>query len=229
MSRRRARAVFLDGGGTIVLPERWLVARALASAGHSIDPDSVAGAHYAAVRSLDRDHVPGGRDCYIEALCAALGASTRSAVAALSALAARNRSGKVLWSEPTPHAAQTVGALRREGIAVVIVTNSDGHAAENLRAAGLLEATGLTEADVVDSTVVGSTKPDRVIFEAALERAGATADEVVHVGDMLSTDVVGAQAMGITAVHLDPYRHCRSREHRHVRSLAGIWAHLGRG
>jgi HAD superfamily hydrolase (TIGR01509 family) len=229
VSGRRARAVFLDAGGTVVLPERGLVADALSRVGIAIDPSSVPAAHYAAVRALDRDQVPGGRDPYIEALCVALGASADSAVAALSTLGDRNRSGKVLWSEPTPSAVETITALRRAGVAVVIVTNSDGHAAENLRDAGLLEATGLTEADVVDSVVVGSTKPDRVIFEAALERAGVTADDVVHVGDMLSTDVAGAMALGITAVHLNPYRRCRRPEHRHVRSLAGIWAHLGRG
>lgn len=226
MSGRRRRAVFLDGGGTIVLPARRLVAEALARAGFEIEPAAVPRAHYAAVRALDGDRAPGGRQPWAQALCAALGVHGEEAVASLEAMADRTRSGRVLWSEPTPGAIETVAALRRAGIAVVIVTNSDGHAAENLRDAGVLAATGLTASEVVDSSVVGSTKPDSGIFEAALERAGASADDAVHVGDMLSTDVAGARSVGILPIHLDPYRRCRSPEHRHIRSLGGIWAHV---
>jgi HAD superfamily hydrolase (TIGR01509 family) len=209
-----------------VLPARELVAEALARAGAEIDPQEVPRAHYAAVRALDGDHVPGGRDPWAHAICAALGVSSENAAQSLMEMADRSRSGRVLWSEPTPGAIETIGALRRAGIAVVIVTNSDGHAAENLRDAGILAATGLYESDVIDSVVVGSTKPDPAIFEAALERAGVGPGEAVHVGDMLSTDIRGATAVGITAIHFDPRRSCRAREHRHVRSLAGIWAHL---
>jgi putative hydrolase of the HAD superfamily len=110
---------------------------------------------------------------------------------------------------------------------VLIVTNSDGHAAENLREAGVLGAAGLDESAVIDSVAVGSAKPDPTIFEAALQRIGVRAAETVHVGDAASTDVAGAQAAGITPIHVDPHRRCRSRDHRHVRSLAGIWAHVG--
>jgi len=226
VSGRRARAVFLDAGGTIVLPERGLVAKALMGEGIEIDPAAVPSAHYAAVRALDREHVPGGPDSYIEALCVALGASTASAVAALSTLADRNQSGKVLWSEPTPSAVETITALRRAGIAVVIVTNSDGHAAENLRDAGILRATGLAAESVVDSVLVGSAKPDERIFEVALERAGVRPGDAVHVGDMVSTDVAGAERVGITPIHLDPHRRCPSGQHLHVRSLRGILAQI---
>jgi putative hydrolase of the HAD superfamily len=159
-------------------------------------------------------------------MCAALGADGEEAVASLEEMADRSRSGRVLWSEPTPGSVETILKLRSAGLAVVIVTNSDGHAAENLRDAGILAATGLAEADVIDSVLVGSAKPDGGIFEAALGRAGVRASEAVHVGDMLSTDVAGAKAAGITPLHFDPYRVCRAREHRHVRSLAGIRAHL---
>ena len=211
-----------------MLPARELVAEALARAGAQIDPADVPGAHYAAVRALDRDQVPGGREPWASALCVALGVCDEDAVTALTEMADRSRSGRVLWSEPTPGAMETIGALRRAGVAVVIVTNSDGHAAENLRDAGILAASGLDESDVIDSVVVGSSKPDPGIFEAALERAGVGHGEAVHVGDMLSTDVRGATAVGITAIHFDPRRGCRARDHRHVRSLPGIWAHLRR-
>jgi HAD superfamily hydrolase (TIGR01509 family) len=209
-----------------VLPDRRLVQEALARAGVEIDPAVVPRAHYDAVRALDGDHVPRGRDPWAAALCAALGAPCGDAVASLQAMADRRRSGRVLWSEPTPGAVEAIVALRQAGFAVVIVTNSDGHAAENLRDAGLLAATGLDESAVIDSVVVGSAKPDTGIFEAALERSGVPASDALHVGDMLSTDIRGASDAGITPVHLDPYRRCRSRTHRHVRSMAGIFRHV---
>lgn len=205
-----------------MLPTRKLVAAALARAGETIDPAVVPAAHYAAVRALDDKRVPGGKEPWAQALCAALGVPGEEAVDSLIEMADRSRSGKVLWSEPTPGAVEAILALRERGIRVVIVTNSDGHGAQNLREAGILGATGLDEADVIDSAVVGSAKPAAGIFAAALERAGARASEAVHVGDMVSTDVRGASAAGIMPIHLDPYRHCRSRDHWHAASLAGI-------
>ena len=211
------RAVFLDAGGVIVLPDRRMLAGALARVGLRIDPSEVPAAHYRAVRALDR--APDPQD-YARALFRQFGiVPGRSAegIAAWHRLADRSRSHVVLWSEPTPGAQETITALRARGIAVVIVTNSDGHAAENLAACGFA---GIP---VIDSHVVGSAKPDVRIFEAALAVAGATAGQTVHVGDTLSADVAGARAAGITPIHFDPFRACRARDHRHIRSLPGLW------
>jgi putative hydrolase of the HAD superfamily len=223
----RCRAVFLDAGGVIVLPDRHLLARALARAGIDIDPAVVPLAHYHAVRSLDRtvrvlDRAPSRSD-YPDALFPQLGVApgrTAEALAVWERLADRSRSGVVLWSEPTVGAIDTMASLQRAGLVVVIVTNSDGHAEENLAACGFAGV------PVIDSHVVGAAKPDRRIFEIALARAGTRASEVVHVGDMLSTDVAGASAAGIIPIHFDPLRVCRARDHRHIRSLPGLWRHV---
>lgn len=216
--------MLLDAGGVIVLPNRMLVAAALSRAGIGIDPARVAPAHYRAVRRLDCDPQARGRaDAYLNALCVALEVPRPhlvAAVGALSKLADRAASGKILWSEPAPGALLAIAALRRAGVAVVVVTNSDGHAAENLRDAGV------TVAAVIDSALVGASKPDPRIFRVALQCAGVDAAAAVHVGDTLSADVDGAAAAGIAALHLDPSRVCRARDHRHIRSLAGIWRHV---
>jgi FMN phosphatase YigB (HAD superfamily) len=212
-----------------VLPDRRLVSATLRRVGVDVDLAAVPRAHYLAVRALDRDHAEGRHGAYPEALCAALAVrrpALQVAVRAITELDDRRRSGQVLWSEPTTGAVETIVALRRARIAVLVVTNSDGHAAENLRDAGVLAATGLDEAAVIDSVVVGSAKPDPRIFEAALAHAGVAPCDAIHVGDMLSTDVAGAQAVGIAPIHLDPYRRCRAPGHRHIRSLAGIRAHV---
>ena len=49
----------------------------------------------------------------------------------------------------------------------------------------------------------GIEKPDPQIFEIALESAGCSADELVHVGDSLENDVAGARSAGIRSVWLN--------------------------
>ena len=110
-----------------------------------------------------------------------------------------------------------------------MVTNSDGHAAENLRDAQICQTTpgpGAIVAEVIDSGLVGSAKPDPAIFRLALERAGAEPTKAVHVGDTLSADVSGARGAGIIPIHLDPHRRCRAADDRHIRALNGIWQHV---
>jgi putative hydrolase of the HAD superfamily len=223
------RAVLLDAAGVIVLPDRALVAGALAGVGIEIDPAAVAPAHYRAVRRLDR--APSEHGGYLHALCEALGVPAARLPVAASALAEledRRTRARVLWSEPTPGALRTIAALRHAGVAVLVVTNSDGHAAENLRDAGICDTApgaAATVTAVIDSAVVGAAKPDPRIFDVALRTARVPPGAAVHIGDTLRADVDGALAAGIVPIHLDPGRACRG-EHRHVRSLAGVWQHV---
>lgn len=52
----------------------------------------------------------------------------------------------------------------------------------------------------------GVAKPDPRIFHAALEHAGVSAAEAVHVGDHPRDDIAGARAAGLRAVWLNPQR-----------------------
>ena len=215
-----------------MLPSRNLVRAALAELGIACDESAVAPAHYRVAWRLDHDAAMGREGGYFPALCEELGvppARMRDAIGALSRLADRHLSGEILWSEPAPHALETIDALGRAGIAVVVVTNSDGHAAENLRDAGICQVTsgrGAIVAAVIDSGVAGTAKPDPAMFRAALRQVHVDPAAVVHVGDMLSTDVAGARAAGIVPIHLDPLRRCRAPDHRHIRALSGIWRHV---
>ncbi len=56
---------------------------------------------------------------------------------------------------------------------------------------------------VVASAAMGTAKPHPDIFRYALDRARLRADEVLYVGDSYISDVLGARALGITAVLID--------------------------
>ena len=58
---------------------------------------------------------------------------------------------------------------------------------------------------VVTSVEVGADKPNPPVFLAALQRAGVSASEAVHVGDQYQVDVVGAREVGINPILIDRY------------------------
>ena len=59
---------------------------------------------------------------------------------------------------------------------------------------------GLKPAGVFTSEDAKSYKPRRELFEFALKSTGLSAEEVVHIGDSLSSDIKGAATVGINAI-----------------------------
>jgi HAD superfamily hydrolase (TIGR01509 family) len=105
-----------------------------------------------------------------------------------------------IWCTLVPEAPAFLARLRRLGLRLAVVSNSDGSVADILRAVGLADSLDT----IVDSRLVGLEKPHPGIFEAAAAAVGVRAEEAVHVGDLYSVDVVGARAAGCRAILLDP-------------------------
>lgn len=78
---------------------------------------------------------------------------------------------------------------------VYIVSNIDR---TDIEAA--IEYHGLKVAGVFTSEEAKSYKPRQELFELALRKTGLKPDEVIHVGDSLSSDVKGAYALGIKPI-----------------------------
>ena len=57
---------------------------------------------------------------------------------------------------------------------------------------------------IITSEGAGVKKPDPQIFNYALTRAKAEADESMMIGDHLEVDVIGAQDIGMTGVYFNP-------------------------
>lgn len=76
----------------------------------------------------------------------------------------------------------------------------------NIDTADILQAISyhnLHPAGVFTSEDAKSYKPRKELFELALKRTGLKADEVIHIGDSVSSDVNGAAGVGIRALWLN--------------------------
>jgi putative hydrolase of the HAD superfamily len=58
--------------------------------------------------------------------------------------------------------------------------------------------------NVIISEDVGANKPDRIIFEYALAKAGAIKEESIMIGDSIEADIRGAQEFGMKAIFFNP-------------------------
>ena len=89
-------------------------------------------------------------------------------------------------------------------VPVYVVSNIDR--ADVLQA---IDYHGLQPAGVFTSEDAKSYKPRKELFEYALKSTGLSAEEVVHIGDSLSSDIAGAASVGIKAIWVN-------RSHREV-------------
>ena len=103
--------------------------------------------------------------------------------------------GLALFDDTIP----ALNKCREMGLTVGLISNMNQSGDELARSMGLLPHLDFS----ITSQEVGVEKPSPLIFERALERAGAQALNAVHVGDQLTSDVAGALNAGINAVLLD--------------------------
>ena len=101
-----------------------------------------------------------------------------------------------LWRRPVAGMMDVVDALRAAGVAVGVLSNSEGRLAELFDEIGWRGRFDI----VVDSGREGIEKPDRRIFERAAERLGASLPDLVHIGDSRPADIDGARACGARAI-----------------------------
>ena len=75
-------------------------------------------------------------------------------------------------------------------------------------------------AGIISAELSKACKPHREIFEKALEIAGVSAAEVIHIGDSVVSDVKAAEAVGITPILLDRTGKQHTEEYQTITTLA---------
>ncbi len=94
--------------------------------------------------------------------------------------------------------------LAADGFRLAVVSNWD----DRLR--GLLQGLGLDSRfeTIVVSCEVGCRKPERGIFDEAVRRLGLPAGQILHIGDSLEMDLLGARNAGLQALQIDRDASC---------------------
>jgi FMN phosphatase YigB (HAD superfamily) len=219
----RIEAVLFDVGGVFFIPSHTVLRPLLTDlAVDAPDDDSFRRAHYAGIRHLedeleDDTFWSGYNTRYVESL--GIGDIDRARVA--EAIHGVWLSGMRLWTwvqDDAVAALARIATLTRVGI----VSNADGTVERDLGRFGVCqvgEGAGVNVEVIVDSTVVGVSKPNPAIFSFALEPMGLRPEQVLYVGDAYRYDVIGASRAGLQALHLDPYELHDGAAHARTRSL----------
>jgi len=205
-------AVFFDVGNTLLYAYpsvSHVVEEILRDAGHERDLDAIRGLmplvdEYYEDRYRADDtfwtHDEGASDVWIgmySLLCRRL--SIPEADAVILARAVYETFGEPERWKAYGDVAPCFERLRAEGVKIGIISNWDTRLERIFDGLGLLP---LVDA-VVSSAVVGLHKPDPRIFELACRRVHVHPEACAHVGDHYYADVLGARAVGMTAVLID--------------------------
>ena len=120
-------------------------------------------------------------------------------------------------------APQTLRALRDQDIKMGIISNCES------TLVGIISGLGLSDffGSVLVSADVGMHKPMPQMFELALSRLDALPENSLHVGDVISADVMGASAVGITPVLIDRDRQHSQIEGHHIQDLRQLLKIVG--
>lgn len=97
---------------------------------------------------------------------------------------------------PFVDALETLEILKERGYKLGIIANQSAGTEQRLENRGLLKYFDV----VVASAEFGIAKPNRLIFEKAIELAGCQPQNAVMIGDRLDNDIIPAKAFGMRTV-----------------------------
>ena len=218
-------AVSLDVGGVLVVPDHGALAGVLERLGVAYDRGRFHVGHYEAMAAVDRaaSRAEDFTD-YIGGFLAAVGVSEADRERAHDALVDVLRTP--VWCQPVPGSREAVRALADAGLRLAITSNSDGTVGDHLARHEWVQVgdgPGVAVDVITDSGLVGVGKPDARVFQSTIDGLGLPADRILHVGDSTVYDVAGAEAVGMQAVHMDPFALCQG-DHAHIGALAELLA-----
>jgi putative hydrolase of the HAD superfamily len=221
----RFKAILLDAGGVLVLPDPTVLGPLLAYYGGDPSVAAHRRAHYAgmAARSAagrgeefwdEYDH------CYVRSV----GVAEPDVAAAVLALHCTRNA--YLWRWPIPESFDALRALAAADVPLGVVSNASGQIDEVLMRSGVCQVGDgphVSMRIVVDSHLVGVSKPDPRIFDHALPHfADFPRDQIAYVGDSVTMDIGAARAAGLHPILLDPYDDHAGADFERIRSLAEL-------
>jgi putative hydrolase of the HAD superfamily len=197
--------IMFDAGNTLVWMDHPFLMHLLREFDHQVNEDELLAAEYAAKRVIGEMVRTGqGNDTsrgpiYFRTMLREV-SFDESLLPALAPRLIARHAERNLWCRVRLGTVEALRELRGRGYRLGVISNSDG------RVEALLESVGLAGYFdfIIDSHVVGLEKPDPRIFQLGCERAGATPEQAIYVGDIYEIDVLGARAAGLHAYLIDP-------------------------
>jgi len=224
----KLKALMFDFGGTLAFLDFELLAREFSREGRKLDALGLEHAEYAGRQAIDRHLMSATKeqpinpvyDDFFRAWMIAAGIPDEEFQECAVKFGSIHREAS-LWRVVRPGTFEALEAFKSAGYKLAIVSNAEGQVAGDAQRFGLADYFDV----IIDSHVVGVSKPDPRIFQIALERLGVGPEEAKYTGDIYSIDVVGARAAGIEARLIDQHRRYTWVEHekiRHIRELHRI-------
>lgn len=108
-----------------------------------------------------------------------------------------------IFIQPFPGVIPTLSKVKNAGIKITAI--SDGSLLSRLEKIESLRISNLIDYLVTSEEVV-FTKPEKPIFDLALEKTGAKKEEILLVGDSFSADITGGEKYGVDTVWFNKKR-----------------------
>ncbi len=119
-----------------------------------------------------------------------------------------------------PGALDLLDDLKGRGYKLGVISNNDGYTESKCEEVGISGQFNF----ILDSTKLNMIKPDQRIFHHALTQAELSPEEVIHVGDMYGSDVMGANNAGLEAIWVNSRNvdNMSGKEVKQVNNLAEL-------
>lgn len=239
--------IVFDAGGTLISANWPSVTRDLAAAAESFGLSVSGSAIFHGLREVwqevilgkikDQAHSPAAvtrfwHQTFAEALCRAIGMPTsrndgtcdEHALKVAAAFYPAFEAGD--YHCLLDHAPETLAALQAANYRLGLLSNWSP---------GLPRLLNKLNIDhyfefIIVSSIVGLAKPDRAIFDLAVERAGCRPEQLLYVGDSPTADIEGSMAAGWDAVlvtHRHQGRYAQVDVPRQVETLLDLQQLLG--
>jgi len=128
----------------------------------------------------------------IEAICFDLGDTLVAEETVI-----HNSCGQAITARVIEGVFEVLETMRKDGYRIAMIANGDSAGARNIIATcGLEDYFDV----IVISEEVGIEKPDKQVFQVALDKLGVEAENAVMVGNRIDADIVGANRIGMKSV-----------------------------
>lgn len=215
------KALLLDAGGTIVFPDFRRIADEFSKDGVKVEPEALARAEARVRLEMDSQEFVHSTDdaqrweAYLRRLFELVGIK-KIPIDALLRLK-RYHDTNNLWDSVPADIPETLKALK-ERFRLGVVSNANGTVKTLLTRIQLAQYFEI----IVDSHEEGMEKPDPRIFQRALERLQVPASDTAYVGDLYHVDILGAQAVGMKPILIDPFDFYKEKPVTRIKALREI-------